>query len=316
MKINKSKTEIINQNPGITGILQHIEKCGRVCYKSTSKLTKDTAIDFVSRMIKSGHGTTLEHGTIYMKIVVSSPIYQHDYINATNVISFYMSNCYSYINKRIETIKDENENINVVVDAYYITTNFRVIVENKLFSDIEKYGCECSEFHIKRYTFQFTCDIGVSREFNRHRVHSVNEESTRYCNYSKDKFDNEIKYILPQWLEDQLDEINDRLESFDFYDYCKMVLSDTIVQFDCIDYWLFGLMSAEWCYNNLIKNGWKAQQARQVLNLNTQTTLIHTATLDEWKDFFKLRIDGSTGAPHPNAKEAASKAKELIEEAN
>ena len=97
MKINIAKTEIIKQNPGVIGILQHIEKCGRVCYKSTSDLTKETAIDFVSRMIKSGHGTTLEHGTVYMKIILSSPITDKDYSSKLDAIIFYLYNNYSYV---------------------------------------------------------------------------------------------------------------------------------------------------------------------------------------------------------------------------
>lgn len=303
MKINTIQTEIIEQNPGVIGMLQHIEKCGRICYKSTSDLTKETAIDFVSRMIKSGHGTTLEHGTVYMKITINNI---DDNITYDDII-FYLHNHYSYV-------VQSSENNTIDVNTYYITTNFRVLVENNRIDDIEKYGCKCTKYHIQRYTFQFTCDIGVSREFNRHRVHSANEESTRYCNYLKDRFGSEIKYTLPVWLENKIEEINDKLEEYDFYDYCSLIADKKeMLQFDSIDYWLFGLMSAEWCYNNLIKSGWKAQQARQVLNLNTQTTLIHTATFDEWQRFFKLRVDGSTGAPHPNAKRSASQAKELLD---
>lgn len=82
---------------------------------------------------------------------------------------------------------------------YYITTNYRVIVENNWFEDLD-YICEPTEWHEKRITVRFTTQIAVSREANRHRVDSVAEQSTRYCNYSKDKFGGEIAINKPKWV--------------------------------------------------------------------------------------------------------------------
>lgn len=81
---------------------------------------------------------------------------------------------------------------------YYITTNMRVIVENNRLDDLQ-YQVEPTEHHEKRITAKFICDRGVSHEFVRHRVFSFAQESTRYCNYSKDKFNNEITFIQPSW---------------------------------------------------------------------------------------------------------------------
>ena len=76
--------------------------------------------------------------------------------------------------------------------------------------------------------------------------------------------------------------------------------------FNDIDYWLFANYAAEYSYLNLTeKCGWKPQQARSILPLDTKTTLVHTAFVDDWEHFFKLRALGTTGAPHPQAKELA-----------
>lgn len=81
---------------------------------------------------------------------------------------------------------------------YYITTNIRVIVENNRLDDLQ-YQVDPTEHHEKRITVKFICNRGVSHEFVRHRVFSFAQESQRYCNYSKDKFNNEITFIRPTW---------------------------------------------------------------------------------------------------------------------
>ena len=68
MKLVKSSLEIVPQSPGLDGIYKAIEMAGRTCYKSENKITKDSAKDFVDRMIKSGHGAMLEFGTVYLRI--------------------------------------------------------------------------------------------------------------------------------------------------------------------------------------------------------------------------------------------------------
>ena len=77
-----------------------------------------------------------------------------------------------------------------------------------------------------------------------------------------------------------------------------------------MDFYLCGLTFCNWCYNMLIKKGWKPQQAREVLPLATKSQLIHTAFVDDWKHFFALRADGVSGPPHPNAKLVAEPLKQ------
>lgn len=80
MKLIKPKFEILEQRPGISSIYRMIEIAGRTCYRSEDKITPDSAVAFVDRMIKSGHGAMLEHGTVYLIIPLSILIYLRNLI--------------------------------------------------------------------------------------------------------------------------------------------------------------------------------------------------------------------------------------------
>ena len=313
MKLIKQSFEILEQKDfTIKGIKQFIERCGRVCYKSEDKITEDSAKPFVDRMIKSGHGAMLEHGTVYLKIT-----YKNTDFNT--LCMFYGKNKYSVLNH-----SEDNK-------IYYITTNYRVLVENNHLRDL-KYLCEPSEFHEKRITVHFVCDRGVSHEFVRHRVMSFAQESTRYCNYSKDKFGNELTFIIPCWLDIPEgiaywhDGINYRVGSTEENPFGDSVnfkawvnkksnyveVCDYIQALDSAEEAYFRLMDkwenrvADRRYTTGFKgNPWTPQQARAVLPNALKTELVITGFTSDWNHFFDLRARGTTGAPHPQAKELA-----------
>ena len=170
MKLINSKVEILEPTGyTIDDIYKQIEIAGRTCYKSEDKITPTSAKEFVDRMIKSGHGAMLEHGTVYLTIPTqnrNSEKYKRNHYSAVNIVS-----------------------VDGINGRTFVTTNYRVLVENEWLDDL-KYICEPTVFHEKRISVRWTCDRGVSHEFVRHRVFSFAQESTRYCNYSKDKFGN------------------------------------------------------------------------------------------------------------------------------
>lgn len=175
MKLIKPSFEIWEQSAGLEGVYKQIEKVGRVCYKSEDKITEDSAKPFVDRMIKSGHGAMLEHGTIYLKY----DIIEHGSMNLPNKYHF---NEYSVVTINNEPlhgyeIPEYREKFNGHTYAY-ITTNYRVLLQNDWLDDL-KYQCEPTEYHERRVTIHFVCDRGVSHEFVRHRVMSFAQESTR-----------------------------------------------------------------------------------------------------------------------------------------
>lgn len=270
MKIQNPQYEIWMQNPGELGIYQQIERAGRVCYKSENNTTEDSAKPFVGRMIEHEHFAMLEHGTVYMTC-------NH------GELPLYASNKFSHVN----TIDGKD----------YITTNLRVMAENKTLEDL-KYRTDFEKGkHELRITVHFTTQIAITREYNRHRANSMAEQSTRYCNYTKNKFGSEISINLPTWVKGDL-ETNDEK----FVELCEDVANEETNDWTPIDAWLFANQAAEFAYMKLIAMGCKPQEARVILPLDTNTELVHTAFVSDWKHFFDLRALGTTGAPHPDAK--------------
>lgn len=127
-------------------------------------------------------------------------------------------------------------------------------------------------------TAKFICDRGVTHEIVRHRLAAYCQESTRYCNYSQDKFDGEITFIKPLFWE-ETDELSTPYRV-----------------------WHEAMQAAENAYIWLIDHGASPQEARSVLPNSLKTELIMTANMREWRHFFKLR---TAKAAHPQMREVA-----------
>lgn len=279
MKLIKPYFEIWEQPTGLEGVYKQIEKVGRVCYKSEDKITEDSAKPFVDRMIKSGHGAMLEHGTAYLKLeTVKSAIHPLD----------------KYYHNKYSKVCTE-EGLTKQTKIVFVTTNLRVLIENDWKDDLQ-YLCEPTEYHERRVTVHFVCDRGVSHEFVRHRVMSFAQESTRYCNYSKGKFGNGLTFIQPSWitLDKEIAPINELCLLSGQYDRENPNLR-----------YLASLVDANYAYLLLLNKGWTPQQARAVLPNSLKTELVVTGFTSDWNHFFDLRARGTTGAPHPQAKELA-----------
>ena len=279
MKLINSKVEILEPTGyTIDDIYKQIEIAGRTCYKSEDKITPTSAKEFVDRMIKSGHGAMLEHGTVYLTIPTknrNSEKYKRNHYSAVNIVS-----------------------VDGINGRTFVTTNYRVLVENEWLDDL-KYICEPTVFHEKRISVRWTCDRGVSHEFVRHRVFSFAQESTRYCNYSKDKFGNELTFIIPTWL--TLPESNYTYCDGDWIDANKQVIQISEDEANAYSF-LVTLDCSEYQYTMLMNAGWKPQQARQILPNALKTELVMTGFESDWKHFFELRCDA---AAHPDARKLA-----------
>lgn len=267
MKHINQSVEIWTQGNDLASIYAHIARCARVCYQSEKTRSDETEEDWVKRVILrhspawsvQNHLSVLEHGTVYLTVpTVGEGI---DKQNALNLRLRYLDNPYSKTITGIGTL--------------YITTNFRVIIENGWQDDL-KYLELNPTLHCERITASFITDIGVSRELNRHRCHSISEESTRYCNY-----ENEVTFIEPVWG-----------TSMEFDMYCH---------------------SAEEMYQYILDGGNTPQLAREVLPLCTKTQVVHTAFKDDWKKFLQLRADEMSGKVHPSMLQLAQMLKEKIE---
>lgn len=267
MKVIDASVQEIKQAPGIKGIYQHIEKCGRTCYKSEDKITEDSAMKFFQGLVNRKHFAMLEHGTVYFRFPFQS---NEEFYEA---ISKVIRSDYSF------TKVGEDGN-------FYCTTNMRVLLEeapDEYEALINDYALEEADAnHIRKYTAKFTISRGIANEFVRHRVFSFAQESTRYCNYSKDRFGGELTFIRPEWLNGEGIDKN-----------AEWV-------------WLNAMALSEINYFDLVNLGVKPQNARGVLPLDLKTELIMTGTTDQWEAFWDLRMREITGPAHPDAKAIAT----------
>lgn len=283
---NKALGEQPSREALVQAVYRQIEKVGRVCYKSEDKITDDSAKPFVDRMIASQHYAMLEHGTVYLKI----PYNLLHRVTHIGLCSKYVNNPYSYVDAYYEycdyPLPTLDSRVNIC-EYLAVTTNLRVLVENEWLDDL-KYICAPTEHHIKRVTVHFVCNRQVSHEYVRHRVFSFAQESTRYCNYTKGKFGNELAFIDPCWCTKGAHfnpTINSDMEPED------------ILKTE--------LQLIELAYKHIIEGGWQPQQAATLLPNALKTELCMTGTIKDWMHFFDLRAKGTTGKPHPQAQELA-----------
>lgn len=307
--IDQSANVLIPESP-----MKHIEKIGRICYKSEDKTGDDTDKKFVMMLYKHQHHAMLEHYRFIMQ--VNPTIYgmlesvNHPYVQMTNgeygksnrfVISL---NARALINlvedshaedhgvlpMAIESIKDElighivrkydcHELFGRRRDIPTIVSTAVEFIENspKAMSTREWMTHGWASVHM-------ITDRGVTHEVVRHRPASYAQESTRYCNYSQDKFGNEITVI------DQGFTSNEHFM------------------------WEEAMYTSERMYNNLIKLKVKPQMARSVLPTCLKTEIVMTTIMQEWEHFFDLRMRGTTGAPHPMIKKLSEIAYASIRE--
>ena len=303
MKLIKQSFEILEQKDfTIKGIKQFVERCARVSYKSEDKMTDTSYEKFVSMLVKRDHARPLEFGTVHLKMIL--PDFQ-GFMNSLLTLGI---------------LNDIWIKSTYVGDIIYITTNYRYYLDiTKHLPNVREYFTgEDNEYYPKRYTVHMILDRGVMDEFRTHVGLSHLAESTRYCNYAKDKFSNEVTFIKPCWLNVPEGQ----------YNHCIMVSKNSPdIRIECVgsdeigkyynieeDEGLFlnGLVQSELTYLDLINNKkWTPQQARSVLPLGIKSELISCGFEDAWKNFFYRR-----DAPdaHPMAQEIAKPMhKEFIE---
>ena len=290
MKLIKQSFEILEQKDySLIGIKKFIERCGRVCYKSEDRITDDSYEKFVNMLEKRDHARPLEFGTVHLKMIL--PDFEgfiHSLLTIGMLNNIWIKHAYKG-------------------DVIYITTNYRYYLDIiKYFPNVKKYLTEeDNEYYPKRYTVHFITSRGVMDEFRTHVGLSHLAESTRYCNYSKDKFDNELTFIIPSWLDTP--EGHYTWETM-FGDNRYIDTSSPIKeQYNAT------LFIAEKNYLDFIRQGWTPQQAREVLPLSVKSELISCGFEDAWENFFYRRCAKDA---HPMAREIAIPLQEKFKELN
>lgn len=263
MKFAKQSVEILPVQVYPSEANSRIATAARTCYKSEAKTNDSTATEFVNRLIKNKHFAMLEHGTVVLL--------GKKYKMTTPVVEKYERNPFSKVFG--------------TVDGYHIIiTNRRVIEENGWQQDVVNWGIsDATKYDIKntlidlplRVSFKVITSLQVAMQIIRHRSLSYAMESTRFCNYSKDKFSSSLTFIEPKingWV-------------------CKVAMKTY-------------LKLAEKLYMFLVKRN-QPQIAAAILPKCTKTELVITGFVDDLEEFFAKRADEETGKVLPATKEVA-----------
>lgn len=279
MKLIRQSFEILEQKDfSFIGIKKFIERCGRVCYKSEDRITDDSYEKFVNMLVKRDHARPLEFGTVHLKI------------SSGMLFDKFLQDLVDYKLYNPAWIKYKE-----LPEYTYITTNYRHYLQIiKKCPYIAEYFTEQDNcYYPSRYTVHMVLSRGIMDEFRTHVGLSHLAESTRYCNYSKDKFDNQITFIQPSWiiLDKEIAPINELCLLSGQYDRENPNLR-----------YLASLVDANYAYVLLLNKGWTPQQARDVLPLSVKSELISCGFEDAWENFFYRRCANDA---HPMAREIA-----------
>lgn len=315
MNLINQETKKMEQEYGSTkkelfiNMFKHIENCARTCYKSEDKITDKSYIKMIHNLIANKHFAMLEFGTMYFEVPNS------------NV------NC--YLLKLSCGSKFIKWKINNITDTICITTNYRYYLESKILKYFTEYICSPTKDHEKRYTYKFTTNRAIANELVRHRVFSFAQESTRFCNYSKNKY-NGLTFIIPSYLHKMLEGYYKCTEYWDYGNmemtiYYSPILVENLTddKYELkSDYFemretLKSFNIAEELYKELLTQSnfectrkLQPQEVRDILPLALKTELCMCGFKSDWDRLYDVRVNGVTGTPHPMIRELISKIKE------
>ena len=300
MRAIKPFAEIVDVDFGVD-VLKKIEWVGRTCYKSTDKITDESAPKFVSGLIKRGHEAMVEHGSFCFEIDYGVYCFMTDLISALTAECGYKS----FMRFTNEDRVLMSGNVRAWRDLFKHMTNtigipvcFEEFVKNNpvLFPEycdgffrpmnigsispihIDDLKTETEYLTHCDVTVRWVVDRGISHELVRHRPASFAQESTRYCNYANDQFGGQITFIIPEKFQ---------------YGSPEWTL------------WKTAMEECENTYLSMIECGVSPEWARTVLPNSVKTEVIMTANCGEWKHFFGLRACNVTGKAHPQMLEVA-----------
>jgi thymidylate synthase (FAD) len=311
MRLVKPSVELLQQRPGKQGMFDMIELAGRTCYKSEDYIKYDeegnslTSRQFFDKVVNSYHHNSIsEHGTVYITVDSCTVKMMSDPRNKNSEGKDMFNNVWN------ELLQSEYVHYEIDDDMNFcFTTNYRYLLENDLVKEVEPWITEPSEFHEKRYSFRIICDRAIANELVRHRKFSFSQESTRYCNYSKDKFNNELTFIIPYWMNLYYDNISINSVGNNevmingveqkLYDFEDTRTFERLMEYsDCEDKYLLHIHKGE-----------KPEDVRAILHLGVKTEIVMTGFKSDWDEFFKKRCSSKA---HPDMQIIANKIKELI----
>lgn len=295
MRIQYTEVELLPDQ----GLLKNIERAGRVCYKSEDKITEDSAEKFVNMILGRHHHSVLEHGSVYLKFDKNpEPLRELPWCHIVTGEVEGKTSWYVYTNLRylVETVPELAE----------------AVMTNKLPEGTEFFTPELNDPY-RRWSFRIIANFKISEQYVRHRVFSHSKESTRYCNYGKERLGEHLTFILPDQYRMELQNLSGELKSVEdawhfFPDdkaLAKRYYTDVfkrldsvegtpyLIRMDDISFRLHRYLSrcalAEMDYLNDIKDGTRPEDARDFLTMPTKTEQVMTGFKKDWKDLITKR---------------------------
>ena len=297
-----------------------IVKCAQLCYASETPPKNINA--WLEEKWKNGHKSIFRHATYYYAIpCINVNELLRGFFKNNPYVGYYENDEFVFVSINGQTYKE----LSYIHHLYkYSTTELGLL--NLCNSEKDKQEVT----KILRKTVFVQTQISTSRELNRTSPNNICEQSTRYCNFTQEKFNGEVKLCQPHWLNLLGDGVNKCFINYDgddnilVYDENKkpyIVIRNTnnntlIVYddkyspnvFDYLDASIYGANK----YEILINNNMAPQDARGVLPLDTNTRVAYTYRIEEWAHILDLRYYGKTGKPHPNAKVSANQIREVL----
>lgn len=310
MKFVEDNVEYLQQEPGVEGMYKMMELAARQCYLTNNLIKEGSAYKIIDEIIiPSGHTSILEFGTVYLvfpiKMRYTIELYQEDRYSRVNIVG-----CNAYVTTTYRTILqgDYKDPIEAIENGF-----------DKNWKDDLKYWSEPTENHYKRYCYRFTMDRVGSQSVVRHRgVYGISyaQESTRYVNYNRDKFDHEILVSLPSKFYQLIDEWSLWVDKDgNNYKWLKGADIDTQLCFlrnhdDGWNIYEHSIKTSEQDYMTLVSNhNWKPEDARGVLNLDIKTQFMMCAYPEDWKMWLFRRTEKHA---HPHIQMIANKVSECF----
>lgn len=295
MKIIDPKVTKVLDFEGTDNFYKSVARAARICYAS-DKTTDD--IELIKRLIYNGHYSPFAHAIVY---VSRNKYYGLDYYD--EVMNDIFEECrlnkyaikipckFSCLEDFVYIINGRVivESIDSVINNYKhnnFTSNFDVL--EKFLQYLKHYELIPDACH-RFLSFIVDTSIGCTREIGTHHDDFYKcEQSTRYCNFSKDKFGGEVAFNRPYWIEKE----NDQSSEYKL--------------------WKSSMQIAEKNYVDMLSLGMTTDQTRGVLPIDTHSRAILTATTNEWNHFIRLRLKGYTGKPHGDIAIIAGMINEMI----
>lgn len=298
MRIVKPKVELWKPKDNVS----HVARCARVCYALKTGASDEKRYEDLK---KDGHLSMFRHESWYF------------IVDKNDDVAMYVAESYENC-PYIEFNYDR--------ERFYVATNGQFLLEHEqLAKHLMKYAISAEYFsqtemgfHLMRYSFNVITQISTSRELNRVSPNNISEQSTRYCNYSRGKFEGMCAICQPHWFDCCQEEVT--YYKYDWQSYVHYLKNDDgewhpwdnhpvrVLKYkqSNVQRYLLDNMTSCKVYLDQIEDKMLPQDARGGLPLDLATECVYTYSISQWRAILDLRYYGTTGAPHPNAKIIAS----------